>query len=305
VFERTIGLNVHVDTFEGMRHGVPRLLDLFNKHGVRVTFFVPMGKDNTGRTLFRAVRHPGLFLKARRGNAVSAYGLKTLLRGILVPGPEIAKSNGDLLHRIVESGHELGIHGLDHIHWHDHIRSMSCEETERTLSRAVDVYKSLLGTQPRSFAAPGWMINGHALGFLEQHGFTYSADTRGSFPFFPRMGGRVFKIMQIPLTMPTLDEVVGLEGNDAETLARFFLRQLGPDLSILAVHTEFEGKRWRPFLDRFIGESLREGYRYERLADIAAALKAESKVHIGDCIYGTIRGRAAEVTIQVKKSPSS
>jgi undecaprenyl phosphate-alpha-L-ara4FN deformylase len=299
---KIIGLNVHVDTFEGMRHGVPRLLELFRQRGIPVTFFVPMGKDHTGRTVLRALRRPGLVLKARRGNALGAYGLKTLMRGILLPGPEIAKKHRELLRLIVDSGHELGIHGLDHVYWHDHIKSMDKEQTEKTLEEAVRVYESLLGTKPRSFAAPGWMINPHALAFFQEHGFQYSTDTRGISPFFPRMGGNTFTIMQLPLTMPTLDEVVGLEGNDPQTLVDFFCGRLNPGLNVFAVHTEFEGNRWRPFLDAFIAQSVDRGYRYERLIDIATKLTSKGGVPVADCVYGPIRGRASEVTLQATRS---
>lgn len=301
MLEKTIGLNVHVDTFEGMKHGVPRLLDLFEKYAISVTFFVPMGKDHTGRSALRALRHPGLFLKARRGNALGAYGIKTLMRGIILPGPEIAKKNHHLLHRIVASGHELGIHGLDHVYWHDHIKSMTREKTKRTLERATAVYEKVLGAKPLSFAAPGWMINEHALAFFEEHDFAYSSDTRGTRPFFPRLGGRTFKVLQIPLTMPTLDEVIGLEGEDPHTLARFFLGQLNPGFNVLAIHTEFEGNRWSPFIDEFIGASLSQGYRYERLIDAAKKVRADKDIPIDDCAYGMIRGRAAQVTLQANK----
>ncbi len=299
MLEKIIGLNVHVDTFEGMRHGVPKLLDLFQEYRIRTTFFVPMGKDHTGWTLFRALRRPGLLLKARRGNAVAAYGLRTLMRGILLPGPEIARRNGALLRRIVDSGHELGIHGLDHVYWHDHIKAMDRTRTGRILEAASRTYEHLLGDKPRSFAAPGWMINRHARAFFQEHGFAYSADTRGSSPFFPRMGGVVFSILQIPLTMPTLDEVVGLEGHDPDTLAAFFCRQLTSRLNVFAVHTEFEGNRWTPFLARFIDKSLEQGYRYERLIDVAEAATTGAPVPVNDCVYGSVRGRAAEVTLQV------
>ena len=83
--------------------------------------------------------------------------------------------------------------------------------------------------------------------------------------------------MQLPLTMPTLDEVVGLEGNDPETLAGFFCGQLTAGLNIFAVHTEFEGNRWTPFLASFIEQSIDRGYRYERLVDIAERLKADRR----------------------------
>jgi undecaprenyl phosphate-alpha-L-ara4FN deformylase len=295
---KVIGLNVHVDTFEGMRHGVPRLLRLFAKYAIHVTFFVPMGKDHTGRTILRALRRPGLLLKAQRGNAVGAYGIKTLMRGILLPGPEIAKKHRELLRLIVDSGHELGIHGLDHVYWHDHIKYMDQAGTEKTLAKAAEVYESLLGAKPRSFAAPGWMINRHALAFFEEHDFAYTTDTRGTSPFFPRMGSRMFSVMQLPLTMPTLDEIIGLEGHDSRTLSGYFCDRLTAGLNILAVHTEFEGNRWTPFLDSFIEQSIGRGYHYERLIDLAEKVRAEGNVSVNDCTYGFVRGRATEVTLQ-------
>jgi undecaprenyl phosphate-alpha-L-ara4FN deformylase len=50
---KTIAIKVDVDTHEGMRHGVPVLLSLFKKYGVQGSFFVPMGKDDTGWTAKR------------------------------------------------------------------------------------------------------------------------------------------------------------------------------------------------------------------------------------------------------------
>jgi undecaprenyl phosphate-alpha-L-ara4FN deformylase len=296
---KTIGLNVHVDTFEGMRHGVVRLLDLFQKFGIKTTFFVPMGKDHTGRTVLRALRHPGLVLKAKRGNALSAYGIRTLMRGILLPGPEIARKNAEVLQSIIDSGHELGIHGLDHVYWHDHIRNLNFRPTEKILKTAFTTYEELIGVKPLSFAAPGWMINAHAFDIFCKNNLAYSTDTRGTEPYYPSMGGRTFPILQIPLTMPTLDEMVGLVGTDQTTLARYFADQLTSGLNIFAVHTEFEGNRWVPFLDKFIEFSLNRGYHFEKLNDIAKQVKTSaSHCPVSECVYGSIKGRAADVTLQ-------
>jgi undecaprenyl phosphate-alpha-L-ara4FN deformylase len=299
--DKIIGLNVHVDTFEGMKEGVPRLLELFEKRGIQTTFFVPMGKDHTGRTLLRAVRHPALVLKASRGNAVGAYGIKTLMRGLLLPGPEIARENAGILRRIPSLGHELGIHGFDHVYWHDHIKSLDQDKTDRILTEAFATFSELVGTEARAFAAPGWMTNSHALAYFEAHGLSYSTDARGTSPFFPRMDGKTFRVLQIPLTLPTLDEVVGLEGNDTGTLARYFSGRLTPGLNVLAVHTEFEGNRWVGFLDLFIESALDLGYRFRMLADVARDVKEQGKgkpVPVCDCLYGRVRGRAADVTLQ-------
>lgn len=142
------------------------------------------------------------------------------------------------------------------------------------------------------------MINVHALAFFEEHGFAYSSDTRGRGPYYPRMAGRTFRALQLPLTLPTLDEMIGLEGHDPHVLARYFAGLLIPGLNVMAVHTELEGKRWTPFLSSFIEGALREGYRFERLIDIASRLSAEERLPVCDCVYGTIRGRAGEVTLQ-------
>jgi undecaprenyl phosphate-alpha-L-ara4FN deformylase len=299
--DRVVGLEVHVDTCEGMRSGVPRLLDLFRKYGIRSTFFVPMGKDHTGWTVKRVFTRKGFLRKAGRAGVVSTYGVKTLMYGLLLPGPEIARRNRELLQAIVTEGHELGIHGLDHVYWHDHIRAMDRARTEAILSKAIEVYTELLSVEPRSFAAPGWTINAHALAFFDQRRFAYSSDTRGRYPFYPSMENVVHGTLQIPSTLPTLDEMVGLEGNTPAELARYFLGCLADGLNVISVHTELEGKRWTQFLARFIERSLAAGFRFERLIDIAEAVKREGGIPVCDCVYGYVRGRAGEVTLQGKE----
>lgn len=296
--DKVIGFKVDVDTFEGMKHGVPRLLDLFQKHAIHASFFVPMGKDHTGRTIKRVFTRRGFISKAQRVGVLETYGIKTLMRGLVLPGPEIAKAHRKLLREITQEGHELGIHGLDHVHWHDHIKRMDRTRTDRVLRKAVQVYQDVVGQRPVSFGAPGWMINAHALAFFEDNGFVYTSDTRGSAPFFPRMGGRTFKVLQLPSTLPTLDEMVGLEGTDQNGLATFFagcLREGG--INIISIHTELEGNRWTTFLSSFIEQSLARGYRCKRLIDIARDLK-EHHLTVCECIYGNVRGRAGEVTLQ-------
>ena len=295
--DNVIGLNVHVDTYEGMRRGVPRLLDLFHRYAVRTTFFVPMGKDHTGRTVKRVFLRRGFVSKSRRTGVFETFGVKTLMRGLFLPGPEIAKGNDVLLKGLREGGHEVGIHGLDHVYWHDHIKGLDRARTYGILRKAVGTFEGIMGEKPRSFAAPGWMINAHAFAFFEEYGLAYSADTRGTAPFFPRMGGRTFNVKQVPLTLPTLDEMVGIEGDDPETLSRYFLACLRPGLNVMAVHTELEGKRWVPFLASFMAHALERGFRFERLIDIATGLNAEA-LEVCDCVYGAIRGRAGEVTLQ-------
>jgi undecaprenyl phosphate-alpha-L-ara4FN deformylase len=303
--KRTIGIKVDVDTYAGMKNGVPALLAIFRKYNICASFFVPMGKDHTGRTVKRVFTRKGFLKKAGRVGVISTYGIKTLMYGLLLPGPEIAKRNRHLLRQITDEGHELGIHGYDHVRWHDFIKHFDKEKTEEEIKKLLLVYEEVVGKKARSFAAPGWMINPYALKFFQENGLIYSSDTRGSSPFFPVMGDEEIKILQIPTTLPTLDEVIGVAGADVASLNDYYTHCLTDGLNILTVHTELEGKKWSPFLETFIHNAIRSGYAFRRLIDIAREYIPSEDTPICRIEYGTVDGRAGEVCCQVIEKASS
>ncbi len=290
-----------MDTHEGMKRGVPALLALFQKYDIHASFFVPMGKDHTGWTAKRVFTRKGFLKKAGRVGVVSTYGVKTLMYGLLLPGPQIAKKNSGLLRRITGEGHELGIHGYDHVYWHDYIKGFDRKRTEEEVGKLLKVYRELTGADSPSFAAPGWMINSHVLRCFQEKGLLYSSDTRGTMPFYPEMGGEKFAVLQIPTTLPTLDEVVGLAGTDIPTLTAYYLDSLTDGLNILTVHTELEGKHWIGFLEGFIGKTLERGFVYKRLIDIAGEYKLNPDVPVCPVKYGFVEGRAGEVCVQCEE----
>jgi undecaprenyl phosphate-alpha-L-ara4FN deformylase len=295
---KIIGLKIDVDTYKGMKHGVPTLLDLLRQFSIKGSFFVPMGKDHTGWTVKRVFTRKGFLKKANRVGIIETYGIRTLMHGLLLPGPEIAKKNKETLKQIITEGHEAGIHGHDHVSWHDHVREWDEAKTTEILNQASNVYEGILGQKARSFAAPGWMVNPHALRFFEKKGFLYSSDTRGSSPFLPDMENNHFSILQIPTTLPTLDEVVGLAGYDPISIARHFVGLLNEGLNILTVHAELEGNRWADFLKSFITQTLDHGFTYSRLVDIAQAYRKCDDVPRCNISYENIEGRAGDVSCQ-------
>jgi peptidoglycan/xylan/chitin deacetylase (PgdA/CDA1 family) len=218
-----------------------------------------------------------------------------------LPGPEIARKNINLLHKIMDEGHELGIHGYDHVYWHDHIKHLNKEKTEEVLRKAFDVYRDITKKNPKSFAAPGWMINTHSLRFFEENNFVYTSNARGVSPFYPEMGNESFRILEIPTTLPTLDEVVGIEGNEITSLSEFYLNTLTTTggLNILTIHTELEGNKWSALLEIFIKKSLELGFTYKRIIDIATELKNYDDIPVCKSVYGYTKGRTGEVSLQV------
>ncbi|HEX2965568.1 MAG TPA: polysaccharide deacetylase family protein [Syntrophorhabdaceae bacterium] len=300
--ENTIVVSVHVDTFEGMKKGVPVLLEIFRKYGIKGSFFVPMGPDHTGRTIKRVFKRKGFLDKTGTGRVwADALSKKTLMYGLLLPGPSVVEKNRDLLLRIVDEGHELGIHGFDHVYWHDRIKYMEREETEKEIEKCLLKYKELVGAVARCFASPGWMINAHALSYFERKGFTYTSDTRaGSSPFYPVMNDRRFHLLQLPTTLPTLDEMIGSRNPGVTDLVESYHGRLTEAFNLLTIHAEIEGRRWSAFLEQFIRKTKSSGFEFAKATDSAEHYARRPAVPVCTIEHGFVEGRAGEVCVQGK-----
>jgi undecaprenyl phosphate-alpha-L-ara4FN deformylase len=108
--ERVLGLKVDVDTRRGMEEGLPALLSLFAEFGVRATFFLSFGPDNSGKAVFQMVRNPRFLFKMIRTNAPGLYGFRTALYGTVLKAPMIASAFPDICRQIEERGHEVEFH---------------------------------------------------------------------------------------------------------------------------------------------------------------------------------------------------
>lgn len=246
-----LGLRVDVDTRIGMREGVPRLLDLFRKLGIRASFFVSFGPDHSGRAIRRLWR-PSFLLKMLRTNPLRLYGPRTLLYGTLLPSQPIGEAAPELLRSIVAQGHELGIHGYDHVRWQDRLEGMDEAEIEKELGLSVAAYERVIGVRPSSSAAPGWRCTPLSLMVQDRLGFLYASDVRGTRPFFPVEDGVNFKTLQIPTTLPTMDELIGRVKDIRSTL----LSHIHDGLNVLTVHAEVEGRVYHSLFGSILEEAL-------------------------------------------------
>src|SRR5205823_3496376 len=111
-----VALKIDVDTYRGTRESVPRLADLLGRLGVPATFLFSLGPDHTGRAIRRVFRR-GFLGKVKRTSVVGHYGLKTLLYGVLLPGPHIGRRCSGALQDIARRGFEVGVHCFDHVRW--------------------------------------------------------------------------------------------------------------------------------------------------------------------------------------------
>ena len=290
---QTLAVKVDVCTHAGMRDGVPALMRLFDELGIRASFFVSLGPDHSGRAIRRIFR-PGFLDKMRRTNAVGTYGWRTVLYGTLLPGPQIARSFPQTMRALVRDGHEVGMHGYDHVYWQDQLPKLSSADVRAELDRARATFTEILGTPPKAFGAPGWQCTPASFACEDEAGLAYHTDTRGVAPFVPEMDGRRFRTMDIPTTLPTLDEVYGREGTTPAELTTFYLRQLRPGLNVYTAHAEMEGIRQLPHLRDFLG-ALQGHVTFLRLIDVAERLDTAPVARV---VPGPIAGRAGTVAWQ-------
>jgi undecaprenyl phosphate-alpha-L-ara4FN deformylase len=300
---RRLALKVDVDTLVGYREGVPALLDMLGVAGVPASFFVAMGPDHSGRAIRRLFTHKGFLQKMLRTGAPRLYGLKTMLYGTLLPGPAIAASVPDLLRDIVAAGHELGIHGYDHVLWQDRLPNLSFPAVAAEINRAQKVFTEILGYRAISFAAPGWQCTPAALAALVAEHFYYISNTRGYAPYFPATPERAWPILEIPTTLPTMDELLGLHGRGPAEVNAEILRLLqAGGTQVLTIHAEVEGRVCRREFTDLLKKVQDQGMSFIRLIDYAEELWQQPElVARASMAPGTLPGRAGTVTCQDRR----
>jgi peptidoglycan/xylan/chitin deacetylase (PgdA/CDA1 family) len=294
-----LGIKIDVDTERGTRIGVPQLLTLLAELKISATFLFSLGPDNTGRAIKRIFR-PGFLKKVARTNVVGNYGLGTLLNGVLWPGPHIAQRNKAILQLTHALGHEVGIHCYDHIRWQDGVQKMSKEEVFAEFQKAWDEFKKVFNYEAKTAGAAGWQANMYSLAAYDQANLLYASDARGVTPFFPRIDGYRFKTLQVPSTLPTLDELLGLPEYPLEKLSDFYLSQLRADHpNVMTTHAELEGMAYLNWFRSFLEKVLQQGVEIVTVATIAKhALSDEDKIPVCDFLQGEIPGRSGLLAVQ-------
>jgi undecaprenyl phosphate-alpha-L-ara4FN deformylase len=295
-----LGLKVDVDTLEGFRQGVPALMEVLENHGVKASFFLSLGPDNSGRALLRVFRQRGFLEKMWRTRAPALYGFKTMCYGTLLPAPLIGTASPHLAPRLSAAGHEVGLHGYDHVRWHDHLFNLAPERVAREISQAQAIYTTLMQKPARSFAAPGWQCSLSSRTALAAQHFLYGSDTRGTAPYFPAFGNSLTQVLEIPTTLPTLDELFGFHGCRPQDFTSLVLARLekGPP-QVLTLHTEVEGGPFLSEFDRLLARCRQQGVEFFRLEDWARDLLREpDNVPVAQVNLQRLPGRAGRVSCQ-------
>ncbi|MBC8751684.1 MULTISPECIES: polysaccharide deacetylase family protein [Paraburkholderia] len=125
----------------GATVGMPRILEMLDRRGVKATFFVPA---HTARTF-----------------------------------PQLTR-------RLVDTGHEVGVHGLIH----ETPVGLSLDEERSALHESIAILADITGKRPVGYRSPAWDLSENTIALLEEAGLIYDSSLMaGDFkPFFARKG---------------------------------------------------------------------------------------------------------------------
>jgi peptidoglycan/xylan/chitin deacetylase (PgdA/CDA1 family) len=291
-----LAIKVDVDTYRGTRDGVPRLVRLLQLHEAGATFLFSLGPDHTGRAIRRAFR-PGFFSKVHRTSVLEHYGLRTLLYGTALPGPDVGRRCRDEMRAVKAAGFEVGVHCWDHVRWQDNVAHKDADWTEREMQKAFTRFREVFGTDAVAHGAAGWQLNRHAAWFEERH-FAYASDTRGREPFRPLWDGVAIGCPQLPTTLPTLDEMIGTDGiNKGNASARILGMTEKEKNHVFTAHAELEGGDWHGIFDALLRGWRRQGYELVSLKTLYESLDLASLPR-HEIVQGEIPGRSGTLALQ-------
>ena len=298
-------LKVDVDTLRGTQLGVPRLVALFKREQVGATFLFSMGPDNTGRAIKRIFR-PGFLAKVRRTSVRANYGLKTLMYGTLIPGPDIGVIAAEPMRATRDAGFECGIHCWDHVGWQDNVMKKSPEWTRSQMDRAHQKFIEVFGSAAATWGAAGWQMSVEALRHQGALGYRYASDARAGVAgaldppaFWPLVHAEVLPVPQIVGTLPTLDELIGVDGCSADNAhLRLLSLTATPHANhVFTLHAELEGMALLPVLERLVVGWRDQGYTLVATGTYFDTLDAKTLPYC-EVEWGKLAGRSGTVVKQ-------
>jgi undecaprenyl phosphate-alpha-L-ara4FN deformylase len=291
-----VALKVDCDTDEGTREGVPRLAAMLQERGIRATFFFTFGPDRSGVAIRRVFTRKGFLRKMLRSRAPALYGWRTMLSGTLLPAPRIGERGAEAMRAAGKAGHETGVHGWDHVGWQDGLSRMPLARVREQYERAHAEYLRVFGVPARASAAPGWTVNARSLEVQEERSLLYASDTRGGGPFFPRAGGRVFRTLEIPTTLPTLDETLAWPELSNDEAQRAFFRRAPRETEVHTIHAEVEGRSKAPLFEKILDDWRADGIEFPLLSELAReTLSRRSAVPVRNLSSTALPGRGGLV----------
>ena len=139
----------------------------FNPHFDAVSLWIgSFGGENSPCDISRGV------FAAKRGvprllNLFKRYGIQTTWG---VTGHSV-ESFPNIFEKIVDDGHEIGIHGYSH----ENPLAMTSNQEADVLDKTIDVISKFTGKRPVGHMAPWWELSPNTIALLRERGIKYDS----------------------------------------------------------------------------------------------------------------------------------
>lgn len=113
---------------------------------------------------------------------------ESLKATFFIPG-KVAEVYPELVMKIKEDGHEIGLHGYIHERWTD----LDFNDEKQVIEKGKRSLESLIGTEITGFRSPALDLNLHSPGLLLESGIKYdsSLSAQDFEPYYLRIGDKV------------------------------------------------------------------------------------------------------------------
>jgi len=242
-------LRVDIDTFEGLKKGLPNCIKIAKKAECPITVYLSLGKYATGRNIFRRIKKKesiSLKLPPWRRNS-----LKSILRGLVIPPARIGeKEKSQLRYYNHLEEIEFHAHGFNHVNWSSNFSNFTKEKTKEYVDAFISEYEEIFNQKPIANAAPNFQVNTHYFDYLKAKGFKFSSDFCYNEPFILKP----HDLVQLPITEPTIEEFL-IQGKNPEQIKEEFEMSLKAKTDTelnyvcLYVHAIFEPVKFENLLE--------------------------------------------------------
>jgi undecaprenyl phosphate-alpha-L-ara4FN deformylase len=106
--------------------------------------------------------------------------------------------------------------------------------------------------------------------------------------------------MQLPTTLPTLDEIIGSDGIDSSNCWQTILdksRETLPYGHVYTLHAELEGLKLKPAMEKLLEHWKRSGFEFATLNELYESLD-QDEIPRQKILWGELQGRSGMLALQ-------
>jgi len=291
-----LGLIITVSTAKGAERGVANLLEILKKYNLHATFLLNIGVDRRGRKM-RNLFNIDYLKKVLRTKSYQVYSLSTALNGFLKPGVQMKKWI-PLFKKLHDHHHEVGIYAYDATYWEEQIHDSPESDIRFEINKALMRFKEIFNFSAKVTGAPNFQTHHLVCKIQDDSDFLYATDTRGISPFYPHHHLKTYQTLQLPTTLPTLDELLGMPDFSLENCQNHYLDLItSNEYNVMTIRAEWEGATYLQWFESFIKLCIEKNITIMPLKNFIPLLK---DVPVCELIQITLPGRPEKVAAQGK-----